>query len=208
MHNEFDSFGDDDGWKILHADVFRLPPHVTLFCAILGVGCQFLCLSAGIMIMPLAGLFPPHRHGAINTAAVLMYALTSCIAGYVSSSFYRKLTNKSAGDKWVRSIILTSCLFTLPLFTVWLIINAVHWYAGSTQALPLTTMILLIFIWILVGFPLTVIGGIFGRNTSSEFNAPCRTSTTEREVPPQPWYRMFGFHLILDDFHIILYSIT
>ena len=199
--NELDTFGDDDGWKIIHSDVFRLPPYVTLFCAILGVGCQFLCLCAGIMAMALLGLFKPHKHGSINTAAVLLYALTSCVAGYVSSSFYRKLNNnKNNGDRWVRNIVLTSCLFTLPLFTVWLIINTVHWYAGSTQALPFTTIILLIFIWILVGFPLTIIGGIFGRNTSTEFNAPCRTAAIAREIPSQPWYRMFGVHIALGGF--------
>ena len=27
---------DDNGWKIIHTDVFRFPPHKTLFCAILG----------------------------------------------------------------------------------------------------------------------------------------------------------------------------
>lgn len=36
-------------------------------------------------------------------------------------------------------------------------------------------MIILV-IWALVTFPLTVLGGIAGKNTRMEFNAPCRTT--------------------------------
>lgn len=170
--------------------------HPSLFCAVLGVGCQFLCLAFGIMIMAIMGLFHPHRHGAINTAAVLLYALTSCVAGYVSSSFYRKFN----GERWVGNIILASSLFTAPFFTVWCVINTVHWYAGSTQALPFTTILLLIFIWILVGFPLTVIGGIFGKNTATDFDAPCRTKAVPRPIPVQPWYRTNLAHMLFGGF--------
>ena len=58
--------------------------------------------------MAIFGLFKPQRHGSINTAAILLYALTSCIAGYISSSYYRKFQ----GTKWVANIILTASLYT------------------------------------------------------------------------------------------------
>jgi transmembrane 9 superfamily protein 1 len=34
---------DDNGWKIIHTDVFRFPPAKTLFCAILGSSLFSLC---------------------------------------------------------------------------------------------------------------------------------------------------------------------
>ena len=34
---------DETGWKYLHGDVFRFPPHISLFSAMLGVGTQVLC---------------------------------------------------------------------------------------------------------------------------------------------------------------------
>lgn len=40
----------DNGWKIIHTDVFRFPPYKSLLCAVLGVGAQFLTLATGIMI--------------------------------------------------------------------------------------------------------------------------------------------------------------
>ena len=35
----------DNGWKIIHTDVFRFPPYKSLLCAVLGVGAQFLTLA-------------------------------------------------------------------------------------------------------------------------------------------------------------------
>ncbi|XP_048450173.1 transmembrane 9 superfamily member 1-like, partial [Rhincodon typus] len=37
----------DNGWKIVHTDVFRFPPHKSLLCSVLGVGTQFLALGTG-----------------------------------------------------------------------------------------------------------------------------------------------------------------
>uniref|UniRef100_H2YGC4 Transmembrane 9 superfamily member n=1 Tax=Ciona savignyi TaxID=51511 RepID=H2YGC4_CIOSA len=152
--------------------------------------------NLGIIIMALLGMFKAHGHGSINTAAILLYALTSCIAGYVSSSYYRKFQ----GTNWVANIILTSSLFTAPCFIVWSVVNSVHWWYGSTQALPFTTVLLLGFIWVLIGLPLTVVGGIMGKNTSSDFDAPCRTKNIAREIPPQPWYRNTLCHMIFGGF--------
>lgn len=37
----------DNGWKIIHTDVFRFPLYKSLLCAVLGVGAQFLTLATG-----------------------------------------------------------------------------------------------------------------------------------------------------------------
>ncbi|EPY89936.1 importin-4 [Camelus ferus] len=186
----------DNGWKIIHTDVFRFPPYRGLLCAVLGVGAQFLALGTGIIVMALLGMFNVHRHGAINSAAILLYALTCCISGYVSSHFYRQI----GGERWVWNIILTTSLFSVPFFLTWSVVNSVHWANGSTQALPATTILLLLTVWLLVGFPLTVIGGIFGKNNASPFDAPCRTKNIAREIPPQPWYKSTLVHMTVGGF--------
>ncbi|XP_023083060.1 transmembrane 9 superfamily member 1 isoform X2 [Piliocolobus tephrosceles] len=124
----------DNGWKIIHTDVFRFPPFRGLLCAVLGVGAQFLALG------------------------------------------------------------------TVPFFLTWSVVNSVHWANGSTQALPATTILLLLTVWLLVGFPLTVIGGIFGKNNASPFDAPCRTKNIAREIPPQPWYKSTVIHMTVGGF--------
>ncbi|XP_068737553.1 transmembrane 9 superfamily member 1-like isoform X1 [Montipora capricornis] len=176
---------DEVGWKIIHADVFRFPPYKSWLCAILGVGVQFLTLCFGIIFMALLGLFNVHRHGSMNTAGVLLYALTCCVSGYVSANFYKKI----GGTNWVWNVVLTTSIFSVPFFVIWSVINSIAWYYQSTQALPYTTIILLMLIWLIVGFPLTIIGGIFGKNWAGSFDAPCRTKNIPREIPPMPWYR-------------------
>ncbi|XP_078269427.1 transmembrane 9 superfamily member 1-like, partial [Rhinoraja longicauda] len=63
-----------------------------------------------------------------------------------ASNFYRKL----GGQCWVWNILLTSSLFSGPFFLTWSVINTVHWVNGSTQALPATTVLLLLTVWLLV----------------------------------------------------------
>uniref|UniRef100_A0A9J8BGN4 Transmembrane 9 superfamily member n=3 Tax=Cyprinus carpio TaxID=7962 RepID=A0A9J8BGN4_CYPCA len=186
----------DNGWKIIHTDVFRFPPYKSLLCAVLGVGAQFLTLATGIIVMALLGMFNVHRHGAINSAAIVLYALTSCVSGYCSCSFYTQIQ----GQRWVWNIILTSALFSAPLFFTWSVVNSVHWWSGSTQALPATTVLLLLGAWVLVGFPLTVIGGIVGKNRAGNFQAPCRTRNIARQIPQQPWYKHTAVHMAIGGF--------
>ncbi|KAK2147230.1 hypothetical protein LSH36_563g03039 [Paralvinella palmiformis] len=68
---------EDNGWKIIHTDVFRFPPYRNIFCAILGVGSQFLAIATGILLMAVGGLFNVHQHWTLNSTAVVLYAATS-----------------------------------------------------------------------------------------------------------------------------------
>lgn len=52
----------------------------------------------------------------------------------------------------------------------------------STAALPFGTIVIITILWALVTFPLTVFGGILGKNSKAEFNAPCRTTKYPRSV--------------------------
>jgi hypothetical protein len=61
--------------------------------------------------------------------------------------------------------------------------------AQSTAALPFGTIVIILVIWALVTIPLTVLGGIAGKNNKTEFSAPCRTNKYPREVPQLPWWR-------------------
>jgi len=52
----------------------------------------------------------------------------------------------------------------------------------------------------IVGYPLTVIGGILGKNWANGFDAPCRTKNIAREIPSVPWYRLPLSHCIVGGF--------
>jgi len=51
-----------------------------------------------------------------------------------------------------------------------------------------------------VGYPLTVIGGILGKNWANGFDAPCRTKNIAREIPTIPWYRSPLAHCVVGGF--------
>ncbi|XP_050720924.1 transmembrane 9 superfamily member 1-like [Eriocheir sinensis] len=187
---------DEYGWKIIHTDVFRFPKQKSLFSAILGVGCQFLAVAVGIIGMALMGMFNVHRHGSMNSAAIFLYALASTIAGYVSASHYRMM----GGQAWISNVNLTTVLFAGPFFLIWSVQNSVAWAYNSTQALPFTTIVLLFAVWLCVGYPLTVFGGILGKNSRTEFNFPCRTKNIAREIPAVPWYRSHWAHFAVGGF--------
>ncbi|PPD68946.1 hypothetical protein GOBAR_DD34173 [Gossypium barbadense] len=62
-------------------------------------------------------------------------------------------------------------------------------FMTATAALPFGTIVVIFLIWALVTSPLLVLGGIAGKNSKAEFQAPCRTTKYPREIPPLPWYR-------------------
>nr|GMC96834.1 transmembrane 9 superfamily member 3 [Ipomoea batatas] len=155
---------EETGWKYIHGDVFR---------------------AIFIFILALVGVFYPYNRGALFTALVVIYALTSGIAGYTAASFYGQLE----GSNWVRNLLLAGALFCGPLFLTFCFLNTVAIAYSATAALPFGTIVVIFLIWALVTSPLLVLGGIAGKNSKAEFQAPCRTTKYPREIPPLPWYR-------------------
>ncbi|CAN6478875.1 unnamed protein product [Victoria cruziana] len=176
---------EETGWKYIHGDVFRYPKCKSLFAAVLGSGTQLLILTIFVFILALVGVFYPYNRGALFTALVLIYAFTSGIAGYVATSFYCQLE----GTNWVRNLLLTGCLFCGPLFLTFCFLNTVAIAYNATAALPFGTILVILLIWTLVTSPLLVLGGIAGKNSKAEFQAPVRTTKYPREIPPLAWYR-------------------
>ncbi|XP_027155558.1 transmembrane 9 superfamily member 3-like [Coffea eugenioides] len=176
---------DETGWKYIRGDVFRFPKYKSLFAAALGCGTQLFTLAVFIFLLGLVGVFYPYNRGSLFTALLVMYALTSGIAGYTATSFYRQLE----GSNWVRNLLLTGSLFGGPLFLTFCFLNSTAIAYSATAALPFGTIIVIILIWTLVTSPLLVLGGIAGKNSGTEFQAPCRTTKYPREIPELPWYR-------------------
>ncbi|KAL4196031.1 hypothetical protein AMTRI_Chr04g181310 [Amborella trichopoda] len=176
---------EETGWKNIHGDVFRYPKHKSWFAAILGSGTQLLALAIFIFILGLVGVFYPYNKGVLSTALIVIYALTSSIAGYTATSFYCQLD----GTNWVRCLLLTGCLFPAPLFLMFCFLNNVALVYNFATALPFSAIVAIVLMWSFVMSPLLVLGGIAGKNNKTEFQAPCRTTKCPREIPPLPWYQ-------------------
>ncbi|KAE8682003.1 Transmembrane 9 superfamily member 3 [Hibiscus syriacus] len=121
LKNDFIKYGKDEeaaddkeetGWKYIHGDVFRFPKYKLYLLLVLDLEHSYLlckdpiylfliiCMiirSVFIFMLALVGVFYPYNRGALFTALVVIYALTSGIAGYTSTSFYCQLE----GNNWV-----------------------------------------------------------------------------------------------------------
>mmetsp|Transcript_43249 Transcript_43249/g.117081 ORF Transcript_43249/g.117081 Transcript_43249/m.117081 type:complete len:550 (+) Transcript_43249:564-2213(+) len=187
MDVEEDEMGEEEsGWKLIHGDVFRFPNQTNLFAALVGAGGQLCCTTFLLLLCAITGFFRPTKRGAILTAMIVLYALTSFIGGFTSARLYRQF----GGLAWVWNTVMTAIIFPGPLGCIFMWVNTVAWSRSSTAALPWHTVMIIASLYMLVSFPLTIIGAIAGRNLATDFDAPCRTKKVLRQVPTDiPWYR-------------------
>lgn len=187
---------EDSGWKLVHGDVFRVPPHVMLFCATIGAGTQLIAMVLLVLGLALLSVFQPTQRGALATASMIMYALTAGLGGYTSAKLYRQL----GGTNWVWNVVLCAVMFPGPLFVAFAFLNSVAISHDSSAALPFATIMMIFAVYLFVTFPLTVMGGIMGRNTVADFDAPCRTNKVPRQIPEAPWYRQGAIMMFMAGF--------
>ncbi|RLN87449.1 hypothetical protein BBJ28_00009391 [Nothophytophthora sp. Chile5] len=176
---------DDSGWKLVHADVFRFPTNLSLFCALNGAGAQLFVMLSVVLGSSLVGIVKPNKRGGMMAAFIILYALTAGVAGFHSARMYRQL----GGQRWVWNILMCVFIIPGPLLAVFSFLNSLAIWNDSSAALPFGTIMIVLALFITVALPLTIIGGIAGRNTTGEFRAPCRTSKIPREIPAVPSYR-------------------
>ncbi len=178
---------ESSGWKLVHGDVFRFPPAKGLFCALLGTGLQVLVLGFVVFALAFAGAFYPTNRSALLSILVFGFALTAGVAGYTSASYMKQLSSEDR--RWIGNLLLTVACFCLPLGCVFAVCNSTALWHKSTSALPVSSVLGLLALFFLVSLPLTIVGGIIGKNAAQPFAQPCRTRKYKREVPPAPWYR-------------------
>lgn len=193
-----EELADESGWKLISGDVFRFPRLTMLLSASVGVGIQMLVLMVLILALALIGSFYPGNRGALYSAAVLGYALTAGIAGYVATRLYLQL----GGQRWAMSALLTAGLFAVPFLCTFSIINSVAWGYGSASYVPFKFALLIFALWSVVSMPLTIFGSLRARdhNQNRVLEAPCKTHKAEREIPPVAWYRSLPVQLFIAGF--------
>lgn len=169
------------GWKLIHGDVFRFPPFRSFFCAFIGVGSQFVAMSAVMLFLALTGLYYPGNEGAIDVSGIVLYALTAVIAGERSTFFYTHM----GGTAWSWNVVLTATLFAAPFFLVMALLNTMSVVRDLVTAVHIDGALAVLAIWIFIGLPLTLLGGIAGKRRASAapFAAPVRTKNFLREIP-------------------------
>lgn len=68
--------GKNQGWKLMHGDVFRPPKHSAWMGPLLGSGMQFLNMSMFTLAVGLLGLLSPSYRGGFISYAIALYLLS------------------------------------------------------------------------------------------------------------------------------------
>ena len=184
---------EEFGWKLVHADVFRPPSFSPMLLSVAcGTGAQLFCMTVLTILFSAMGFLSPANRGALVMAQLLLYVLMGVVAGFVAARFYKTFKGKS----WQKATVATAFGFPGVTFGLFLIMNIVALSQGSSDAVPVTTMIVLLVLWFGISTPLVFFGAYFGyKQDAIEF--PVNTSSIPRQIPDQPWFMGIPFTLLV-----------
>jgi len=172
------------GWVSVQGDVFR-PPSTSplLLCVCCGTGAQLLCMTFWTIVLSAVGYLNPSRRGYLLTAEIVFFVLMGSVAGYVTTRLYKTFS----GTDWQKAAAYTALGFPGLCFVSFFLFDIEAWSYGSSDAVPFTTMLVLLFLWFGISSPLVFLGAHFGyKQEAIEF--PVKTSRIERPIPGQPWF--------------------
>ena len=178
-------FDDETGWKVLSGDVFRTPKRLPLLSALVGTGAQ-LCLLAFLTSAAAAArgssLF--EDRGSVATVAVVLYALTSVVGGFVAGETFTRFSSNGgssggggslggrAGSSTTattskraqaRTWLLAATLLPLSSLAVGAFVNSVALLYRSSAAVPFRGVAGVSALWLLLSAPLCRLGFAAGR---------------------------------------------
>lgn len=179
----FDDAVEETGWKLVHGDVFRPPRHSRLFAAFIGSGIQIFLMALPTLFFAMLGILSPASRGALTNAAIIFYLIHGAIAGFFSARLYKTMK----GREWKRAAFLTAVLYPSVIAASCFVLNFFIWGKASSGAVPFSTMISLLLMWVFISLPLVYMGYYFGYR-KQPYQHPVRTNQIPRQVPEQHWY--------------------
>ncbi|XP_063242426.1 transmembrane 9 superfamily member 2 [Bacillus rossius redtenbacheri] len=185
-YNQIDSGEDaqeEFGWKLVHGDVFRPPRKGMMLAVFLGSGTQVFSMTLVTLAFACLGFLSPANRGALMTCALVLFVCLGTPAGYVSARIYKSF----GGEKWKSNVLLTSMLCPGVVFCLFFVMNLILWANSSSAAVPFSTLVALLALWIGVSMPLTFIGAYFGFR-KRPIEHPVRTNQIPRQIPDQSVY--------------------
>mmetsp|Transcript_4848 Transcript_4848/g.11567 ORF Transcript_4848/g.11567 Transcript_4848/m.11567 type:complete len:676 (-) Transcript_4848:170-2197(-) len=184
---------EEKGWKLVHADIFRPPTYSPLlFSVCCGTGAQLLCMTFWTILFSAMGFLSPARRGALLMAELLFFVLMGSVNGYVTARLYKTFKGKA----WQNATLCTALGFPGLCFGLFFFLDLIAWGYGSSDAVPFTTMLVLIVLWFGISTPLVFVGAYFGYKADA-IEYPVKTSNIPRQIPDQPWFMTWPFTVII-----------
>lgn len=185
ISSDDESLEDITGWKLLHGDVFRAPSHVNILAPILGSGIQLLFMTVGLLSLSCIGILNPSFRGGFISVGVGLFIFAGAFSGYFSGRIYHTLGGSQAQQR--KNTLLTATLFPGLLFAFIFFLNFFVWAQASSTALPFSTLVAIVTLWLCIQLPLVYIGSYYGYSRSKPWSFPTKTIAIARQIPVQPW---------------------
>ncbi|EKD17465.1 uncharacterized protein L3040_005068 [Drepanopeziza brunnea f. sp. 'multigermtubi'] len=175
---------DVTGWKLLHGDVFRAPAYGHLLAPLVGSGMQLVFMAVGLLALSSFGVLNPSFRGGFVSVGVGLFVFAGLLSGYFSGRVYKTF----GGLNWRKNSIITAILFPGLLFSLIFILNLFVWAQASSTALPFSTLVGIILLWLCIQLPLVYTGSWYGYLRTGAWEHPTKTTTLPRQIPVQAWY--------------------
>ncbi|PSN66865.1 endomembrane protein 70 [Corynespora cassiicola Philippines] len=187
-----DEVEDITGWKLLHGDVFRSPRYGGLFAPLVGSGIQLLFMTIGLLVLSAVGILNPSFRGGYVSVGTGLFVFAGLFSGYFSSRVYKTF----GGQMWQKNVFITAALVPGLLFSAIFLLNLFVWVQASSTALPFSTLLGLVALWLFIILPLVYIGGWYGYTQVGAWDHPIKANAIPRQIPAQSWY-LKSFQAIL-----------
>ena len=106
IDSDDDGMDDVSGWKLLHADVFRVPNFSGLLAPLVGSGMQLLFMTSGLLLLSCLGILNPSYRGGFVSVGTGLFVFAGVFSGYFSGSLYKTFGGKS----WRKNMLIVGAI--------------------------------------------------------------------------------------------------
>lgn len=184
LDDDDEALEDVTGWKLLHADVFRTPRYGFILAPLIGSGMQLLFMSIGLVSLSAVGFLNPSFRGGFISVGVGLFIFAGIFSGYLSARVHKSFD----GENHRLNALITASLFPGMLFGLIFILNLFVWAQASSTAMPFSTILAMLMLWLCVQVPLVYAGSYYGYHKAPKWEHPTKTTSIPRQVPQQSWY--------------------
>jgi len=144
---------------------------------------QLLALATAVLLLALAGFLSPANRGGLLTAVLTLYVLGGAFSGYYAARLFKFFGKK----EWKRCTLTTALLYPGAVFAIFLFLDVVEQWEGSSAAVSFGTLVGMLALWLGVCTPLVFAGAFHGFKKPA-YEAPVRTHNFPRFIPECQWY--------------------
>lgn len=154
-----------------------------LLSVLIGTGLQLFAMLIVTFIIGTVGFLQPYQRGGLLTMMLLLFVLMGGFAGYWSAKIYKMFNHTD----WLKTALVTAVLFPSLAFAIFFFVNFFLSLEDSLGAVPFSTILALLLLWLGCSSPLVLIGAFIGIKKKPIKN-PCKVNPVPSSIPQQPWY--------------------